>query len=101
MTITIGLRLPSRNRADHQERFLTCGDRLRQRLVRQFVRNVLLASEEPDEWAPLSGHMITDCSSKHGEAFLERVDNRALGRLAIHYEAHFAVNMRERSEMRR
>jgi hypothetical protein len=45
--------------------------------------------------------MIPDRSSKHGETFLKGIKNRTLRRPAIDYQAHLAVNMRERSEMRR
>jgi hypothetical protein len=60
---------------------------------------ILLASEEAQEWPALLRNMVPDGASEHGIASFERVKNRTLRNLTLDFELHLAVNARQRPQM--
>jgi hypothetical protein len=65
---------------------------MRKRGVREFVRKVLLASEEPQERAPLVRRLVGNRPS-HGITPLERVKHCALCDLTADVEFHLAAGI--------
>jgi hypothetical protein len=89
------------DRAYYQERLVSRRDRIRQRGIRRFVRQILLTGEEPHERpAPLSP-MVADGALQHRIASLESVQDRPLRNLARNLKVYFAADLRQRSQMRR
>jgi hypothetical protein len=62
---------------------------------------ILLASEEPQEWPALLRNMITDGSAQHRVAGFERVEYRALRDFSFDLKSNFDANLRQRSQMLR
>ena len=63
------------------------GDRFGQRSIRQFVREILLAGEEPDERAARCVTMVADRPPQHRIPGFERVEYRALRDWALERRA--------------
>jgi hypothetical protein len=83
--------------ADHQKRLGSIGDRLRQRIVRRFVGEILGAGEEPNERTALLRHVVAHGSAQRRVAGLQRVQHGALRHDALNNESHFAFHFRQRS----
>ncbi len=86
------VRLSASHGAHDQQRLRPIGDRVRQRLIHWFMGEILLTCKEPDEGAPFVGRMITDGSTQHGIANLERVEHRLLGYGASDIQRHFTID---------
>ena len=63
---------------DHQERLGSRCDCIRQRRVRRFVRQILLAGEKSHECPALLRDVVADRTLQHRIASLQRVEDRAL-----------------------
>ena len=66
-----------------------------------FVREVVFASEEPDEWTPLPGEVIADCAAQHRVARFERIEDASLRHPSGDIEDGFAGDVRQTAQMRR
>ena len=86
-------------RAHDQKGFCARGNRVGQRGVRWFMRQVLPAGEEPQERPALPGDMIADRPKQHRITRLECVDDRSLRDLAVNVYLHFVVDPRQCSQM--
>ena len=76
-------------------------NRVRQRRVRRFVRQIFLAGEEPQERPALPGYVIADRAFEHRIASLECVEHRALRHRSRDLELDLAADMRQGSQMLR
>jgi hypothetical protein len=61
------------------------------------MREILRASEEPQERSALLGHVIPDRSPQHRVAGLEGVEHRARGCLTWDVKRHFCPDVRQRA----
>src|SRR5271157_350630 len=93
--------LSPRNRPDDQQRLGTRNDRFRQRGIRRFMRQVLLASKEAQERTPLARDVIANRAAQHGIAGLERVEDRTQRGRALDVKLYLAADLRQRPQMRR
>lgn len=94
-------RLASCYGPDDEKGLRASDDRVGQRNVGWFVREVLLAREEPQERSALPRDVVANGSSQHRVAGLECVEDRSLRDSTYDMEPHFAVNAREGSQVRR
>jgi WS/DGAT C-terminal domain len=83
------------HRPDDEIRFRAAGYRVRQRRLRWFVGQILLAGEEPDERAALAVPVIADGRVPG----FQRVEHRALGDLSGDSEFHLAVHVGQRPQV--
>src|SRR6266704_5311405 len=88
-------RLPARHGAHHHEGLAPRRDRVGQRGVRQFVGQILLAGEEPQERPAPLREVVADRPAQHRIAGLERVEDRALRDPTLDVELHLAVDVRQ------
>src|SRR5437773_5779823 len=95
------LGLPAGHGADDQERLRTRRHRVRQRGIRRFVGQILLASEEAHERPAPLRDLVADRPAQHRIAGLERVEDRALRGLCLDVELHLPVDARQFPQMRR
>lgn len=93
--------LAARDRPDDVERLFPGCHRVRQRLIRWIVRDVTLACEKSHEWPPLMGDVLPYRSPQHGITTFERVQERALRRRRADVQLNVAVDLRQRTQMRR
>ena len=93
--------LPAGNRSDDQKRFLPGPNRIRERSVRRFVGQVLLARKEAQERTPLSRHLIANRPAQHRITSLKRIKHRSLRDRAIDLKLDFVAGVRQRSQMLR
>src|SRR6185369_7946358 len=85
-----------------QKRFGPRCDRVGQRGVRRFVRQVLLASEEPHERPALLRDVVANRALQHWIPGLECVENRALRHWTCNLELNFAAaELSQSSQVRR
>ena len=91
--------LAARHGAHHAKRLGPRGDRVRQRSVRRFVREILLAGKEPHVRSAPLRDVVADRPTQHRIAGLERVEDCALRSLALNGEPYLAVDLRERPQM--
>ena len=77
------------------------GWRMRQRGVRRFVGQVLLAGEEAQHRPALAGDVVADRSAQHRIAGFQRLEDRALRDWCLDGELHLAADVRQRSQMLR
>ena len=91
--------LAARNRSYDEQRLFPRDDRVRQRGVRGFMRKILLAREEPQEWPPLLRDVIADRPAQHRIAGFERVKYRALRGLALDLQLYLAADPRQPPQM--
>src|SRR5262249_8900829 len=68
--------LASRDRGQHDEWFFPRCNRLGQRCIRRFVREVFLTGEETQERAPLQRAVIADLTTPHSIFSLHSPDTR-------------------------
>jgi hypothetical protein len=62
---------------------------------------IFSAGKESHQWPPELSNMITHCSAQHRIPSFKRVEHRALSDRSGNLEFHFAINARQRSQMRR
>ena len=93
--------LTASNRSNNQKRLGSIRDRVGERRIRRFMRQIISAGKESYKWPPDLSNMITHCSAQHRISSLERVEHRALSDRSDNVKFHFAINVRERSQMRR
>ena len=91
--------LAPRYSPDHQKRFCARGNRVGQRRVRQFVRQIFSACEEPQEGTPLAGDVIAYRPAQHRVARLERSEHRTLRNLTSDFELNLIVDPGQCSQM--
>src|SRR5436189_3166512 len=91
--------LPARDRTDHEEGFFPGGDVVRQWSIRRFVRQVVLAREEPYERAALSSRVVTYGAPQHRIGGLQCVEDGALRHRALHVERDLVADVRECPQM--
>src|SRR6266536_2610609 len=96
-----GTPLAARHGADDHEWLGSGRDRGRQRRIRRFVRQILLAGEETHERTALSCPMVADRAPQHRIAGLKLVENQPQCRLASNVELHFTADARQPSQVRR
>jgi hypothetical protein len=84
---------------DDQKRLGLTHHIVRQRSIRRFVRQILGAGEESQEWPALLRDMITDRSPQHRVGGLECVQDRALRNRSLNLHPHLAVDLGQRSKM--
>ena len=65
------------------------------------MRQILLASKEPQERSPLLRDVIPDSPPQHRIASLKCVEKRTQGYLTPDFEDHLAASMGQRSQMLR
>lgn len=97
----MNLRLPSGNRADHDERLCARDYGLRQGRIRRIVRQIFFTSEKSQKRPPLQRDVIADRPLQHGIVGFQRIENRARRDWARNFKLDVAINMRQRSQMRR
>src|SRR3954447_10219698 len=88
-------RLTARDRPDDQVGLLARSDRIRQRRVGVFMREVLLAGVKTDERPALVRDMIAGCTAEHWIFRFERVEYRPLRHRRLDLELDFACNSGE------
>ena len=62
---------------------------------------ILLAGEEAHEGPPLLRDVIADGAAERRITGLQGIENRAQCDVAVDFEPHFAIDLRERAQMRR
>ena len=92
-------RLPAGNCPYDAERFLSRRHRVGQRFVGRLVSPVLSADEEPQKRPALPGIMIADRPAQHWIPGLERIQDRALGDLAVNLQLNVSTDARESAQM--
>src|ERR1700680_3002224 len=65
------------------------------------MRQILLAGEEPQEWAALLRNVVADGPAQHRIGCLERVEDRALRNRTGDVQFHLAIDLRQFSQMSR
>jgi hypothetical protein len=93
--------LPSCNGSDDQERFGASSNRVRQQSVWWFMRQVFAIRKKSNHWPAQLRDVIAYRSPQHRILHLDRIENRALCNRILDFKCHFAVNARERAQMRR
>src|SRR5437588_5756245 len=86
--------LPARDRTDLKEGLFPGGDVVRQWCVRRFVREILLAREEPYERAALSSRVVTYGAPQHRIGGLQCVEDGALRHRALHVERDLVADVK-------
>ncbi len=87
------------DRAHDQVRLSPCCDLVGQWGIDRFIRQVLLAGEEPQQRPPPLGGLVADGSAQRRVLRLERIENRALGDRAVDPDLHLATDARERTQV--
>jgi hypothetical protein len=87
-----GKRLASSHGAEDDERFGAGGDGVGEGSIGGIVGEVLFAGEEADEGAALLRDVIANGSAQYRIAYLEGVEDRALGNRAGNVELHLALD---------
>ena len=90
---------PACHRADDDERLRSGRDRIWQRRVGWFVREILLAGKEAQEGAAALGGVVADGSAQHWIAGLERIDDGVRRHRPLDLERHLSVDPGEPAEM--
>src|SRR4029077_14958815 len=91
--------LASGNGPDNEEGLRPRSDRVRQRCVRWFMGEILLAGEETQERPALLRNLIADRPAQHRIAGLECGKDGALRNLTAHLELSVAAHARQCSRM--
>jgi hypothetical protein len=91
--------LSTRDRAHDQKRFFPGRNCFGQRSVGQFVREILLACEEPQECSALERAVVADGTAQHGIPCFERVEDGTLRDRTCDFDFNFASNVGEGAEM--
>src|SRR5689334_14374936 len=77
------------------------GHGLRQGGIHRFMREVLLAGEEPDEGPALAGDLVADGALEHRVGRFQRVQHGAAGGRPVHRERDLAVQPRQGAQVGR
>src|ERR1700687_2949308 len=93
--------LAAGNSPDNEEGLLPGCNCVGQREVRRLVRQVFLASKEPQERSPLLRAMLADGATQHRITGLKRVENRAQRDRTFDFELDFTSDMRQRAKVLR
>ena len=93
--------LPTRNCTDDQEWFRPIRNRVRQRRIGRFMRQIFAARKKTDHWPANLRHMITHCPAQHRIFRFNRVQQRALSQRSIELKSYFTVDVRQRTQIRR
>jgi hypothetical protein len=93
--------LPSGNRANDEIWFATILDLRREFCVRELMREILLAGEEPNERSAKLCLVIPDGASERGIVALQGIQHSSLRHRAVYFHEHFAIDSRERSKANR
>src|SRR5438046_8272477 len=64
------------------------------------MRQILATGKEPHHRPPKLRNVVADRSAQHWMIRFDRVEHRTLGDGTLHLEFHFAINTRERAQMR-
>ena len=67
----------------------------------QFEDRILAAGKKSEEGPALKSDIVADGAAEHGVASLQRVQNGALGDLAVDLDAHLGAGVRQGAQMRR
>ena len=94
-------RLAAGDGADDEKRLRPARYRFGQGMVGRFEGPILAAGKKSQEGPALQGDVVADGAAQHGVASLERVQNGALGDLAVDLDAHLGADVRQRAQMRR
>src|ERR1700676_694126 len=70
-------------------------------MIRRFMRPIFTAGKKAQERPALLRIVIANGAAQHGIRSLERVQHRALRDQALHVDAHFHADVRQRPQMRR
>ena len=92
-------RLPTRNGANHQKRFLPGCHRFRQRIVRRIVGQIFFAGKEAQKRSPLQCDVVPDCSAQHWVLCLKSIEHRTLCDRGRDVEFDLRTNVREVAKM--
>src|SRR4051812_36998266 len=93
--------LSTRNCTDDQEWFGSIRNRARQRRIGRFMRQIFAARKKTDHWPANLGHMITHCPAEHRIFRFNRVQQRALSQRSVQLKSYLALEVRQRSQIRR
>jgi hypothetical protein len=93
--------LTSRHCADDEKRLHAVGDGLGERCVGPLMWEILLAGKESHVRPASLRDVVAYRSAQHRVPRLEGIEYRALRNLTGYFEADFAVDSRERAQMRR
>lgn len=93
--------LPTRNCTDDQEWFRPIRNRVRQRRIGRFMRQIFAARKKTDHWPANLRHMITHCPAQHRIFRFNHVQQRALGQRSVELKSYFTVDVRQRTQIRR
>jgi len=98
---TESCRSSSGDRSYDQQRFLPRRDRLGQRSIRRFMRQIFLAGEESQKRPPHLCDLIPNRPAQHGITGLQRVEHRRQSDRSYDFEMHFAPCVCQRAKMLR
>ncbi len=91
--------LPAGNGPHDQKRLLPRSNFVGQQGVWQFMGQILLAGEKPQERPALLRDVVADRSTQHRITGLERVEDRAQRGPTLDFELHLSADVRERPQM--
>ena len=89
------------NRTDDEKRLLSGPHGVRQRRIRQIVREITLARKKTNVSAAFLRGVIADRAAQNRKPLLERVEQFALRNGSVDLDRYFAVDLRQRPQMRR
>lgn len=92
--------LPAGDRSNDHKCLGAADDRIRKWSVRQFVRYITFAGEEPQKRSSLAGYLIADRSAKHRIGGLQFVKDRLTGNEPGDVEHDLVMDTSQRSQMR-
>ena len=95
----VGDGLTASNRPNHDKRLSARSNRLRQRRIRRFMGQILLASEKPQERPALQRDVVADRPAQHRIAALKRIQHRALCHRPLDLKLYVTANTGQRSQM--
>ncbi|MGB2606483.1 MAG: hypothetical protein WBC78_22965, partial [Candidatus Sulfotelmatobacter sp.] len=84
-----------------EERLLARSHGFRQGRIWRFVRQILLAGEETEEWPALLGNVIPYRPAQHGIGRLDRVENGALCNCSFDLDRQLGTDVCQGSQMLR
>jgi hypothetical protein len=93
--------LPARDCTDDQEWFCPVCNRMRQRRIGRFMRQIFAAGKKSDHRPASLGYMITYCPPQHWIFGFNSVQERALSYFSVELKVYFAIDIGERTQMRR
>ena len=92
--------LAARNCTDDQEWFCPSRNRIRQRRIGRFMRQIFAARKKTDHWPANLRHMIAHRPAQHRIFRFYRVQQRALSQLSVELKSYFAVQVGQRAQIR-